>query len=142
MISVYYEMKQDYYWPGIRLNIEDEIGKCETCQINNRKKSGGYDFVSTSRYLEKVVLDLMEFREHGVYVIVAIDYFTRRLWGRVIERKSRQEIVQFIKDLCQQGKKPEELITDNGREFINEEFTSLCRDLSKYRSQKGKYRSS
>jgi hypothetical protein len=39
--------------------------------------------VITMRYLEKVRLDMIEFREEKVFVAVAVDYFTRRLWGEV-----------------------------------------------------------
>lgn len=129
MLSVYYGMKNNYYWPGMKKDIENELRKCEVCQINNRKKSGGCDFVATSRYLEKVALDLIEFREVGQYVIVAIDYYSRRVWGRVIGEKSGNEIYYFIKELCSKGKKPEEIITDNGKEFVNVKIRDLCSEL-------------
>lgn len=74
-------------------------------------------------------MDLIEFREEGYYVVVAIDYFTRRLWARPLTSKSASAVVEFIKDLCKQGKKPEEIVTDNGKEFQNDQFRSLCRIL-------------
>ncbi|WUR04686.1 endonuclease [Vairimorpha necatrix] len=130
MISVYYEMKSKYYWPGMKKDIEAELSKCEVCQINNRKKSGGCVFVATSRYLEKVAFDLIEYREEKKYIVVAIDYFTRRVWDRVIDAKTGEKIVEWVKEMCVQGKKPEEIITDNGKEFVNEGFRQLCKDLS------------
>lgn len=36
----------------------------------------GCEFVTTSKQGEKVAIYLMEIQEEGVYVIVAIDYFT------------------------------------------------------------------
>lgn len=76
---MYYEIRKKFYWPGIKDQIEREIRSCETCQKYNRKTRGGCEFISTSRYLEKVAIDLIEFREEGAYLIVGIDYFTRRL---------------------------------------------------------------
>ncbi|WUR03409.1 reverse transcriptase [Vairimorpha necatrix] len=70
--SVYYAMKFDYYWPGIKENIKMMIKKCEKCQKYNRKKSGGCDFIATSRYLEKVAIDLIDYRDLGKFVLVVM----------------------------------------------------------------------
>ncbi|KAF9762178.1 hypothetical protein NGRA_2185 [Nosema granulosis] len=70
----------------------------------------------------------MEFREIEKNKIVAIDYYSRRVWGRVIENKLSDEIVRFVKEIWGGDEnKPEELITDNGREFINDKFKEMCR---------------
>ena len=124
--TVYYALRKKYYWLGMKDQIEREIKKCEVCQKYNRKTSGGNEFICTSRYLEKVGMDLIEFRDEGVYVVVAIDYFTRRLWGRIIKSKSADEIVQFFKDLCTRGMKPEGIVTDNAKEFQNDQMRELC----------------
>lgn len=128
--SVYYEIRKEFYWPGVKDQIEKVLKNCETCQKYNRKTSGGTDFVCTTIYLEKIGLDIIEFREEIVFIVVAIDYFTRRVWARVLKSKQAMGIVNFIKDLCAQGKKTEEIITDNGREFCNEQMRELCRTLN------------
>lgn len=128
--TVYYELRKKYYWPGIKDQIERVLKRCETCQKYNGKTSGGSDFISTTRYLEKVGMDLIEFREEGFFVVVGIDYFTRRLWGKVIKSKQASEIMTFLKDLCTKGKKPEEIVTDNGKEFCNEQMSELCKTLN------------
>ena len=38
------------------------------------EKVGRCDFVYTTRYLEKIALDLIEFRDKKKYVLVLIDY--------------------------------------------------------------------
>ncbi len=93
--TVYYDMKFKYYWPGIKQDIEEVIKRCEVCQVCNRKKTGGCDFVSSRFYLEKVALDLMEFRDLKRYVIVVFNYFTRIVWAKVIEDKRGSSIVAF-----------------------------------------------
>jgi hypothetical protein len=60
---------------------------------------------------------------------VAIDYFTRRVWAEVIKSKESFRIVEFVKNICSEGKVPEEVITDNGKEFCNSEFRQLCSTL-------------
>jgi hypothetical protein len=74
--SVHYELRKRYYWPGIKDQIEKLLKNCETCQKYNRKTCEGTDLVSTTRYLEKVGLDMVEFREENGFVVVAVDYFT------------------------------------------------------------------
>ncbi|KAF9756190.1 Transposon Tf2-9 polyprotein, partial [Nosema granulosis] len=127
--SVYYDMKFHYYWPGIKQDIEDVLKRCEVCQVYNRKKTGGCDFVSSRFYLEKVAMDLIEFRDVGKYVLVLIDYYTRIVWGKVLDDKRGSSIVEFVKQLCGNGMHPVEIITDNGKEFINDEMRKLCAEL-------------
>lgn len=56
--------------------IKNVIKKCEICQINNRKRMGGCEFVQTSRPLEKVSLDVIDTIGDG-YGLLAIDNFSR-----------------------------------------------------------------
>ena len=39
-------------------------------QVYNRKKSGGCYFVHTTRYLEKIALDLIEFRDKKICISI------------------------------------------------------------------------
>ncbi|WUR03408.1 integrase RTL1 [Vairimorpha necatrix] len=48
---------------------------------------------------------------------------------RRITNTRASSITGFIENLCRNGKRPEEIISDNGREFANEEFRELCRKL-------------
>lgn len=41
-------------------HINRVLKECDMCGINNRKTTGGSDFVVTKRKLEKVALDLMD----------------------------------------------------------------------------------
>ncbi len=60
-----------------------------------------------------MALDLIEFRDIGKYVLVAVDYHTGFVWGMVLSTKTGQSITTFIKDLCLSGNRPQEIITDN-----------------------------
>ncbi|KAF9758285.1 hypothetical protein NGRA_3163 [Nosema granulosis] len=73
-------------------------------------------------------MDLIEFGDEGCFVVVAIDYFTRLVWTRVIEIKTASEILKFLKSICV-GEIQEEIITVNGKEFFNVQFKELCKDL-------------
>lgn len=86
--------------------------------------------MSTTRYLKKVDIVMIEINEETKMVAVAVKYFTRRLWGKVLDNKRAVEFVRFLKELSAQGKKPEKIVTDNGREFCNTKMIELCRPLN------------
>lgn len=66
----------------------------------------------------------------GKYVLVSIDYHTRMIWGTVLEEKRASLVVDYLTKLCRKGRKPKEIITDNGKEFANEELRIFCERLS------------
>ncbi len=126
--AVYYEMKNKWYRPGIKETIINVIKKCEVCQINNRKTLGGCDYIATSRWMEKLALDIMYIEEENQYVLVAIDYFTRIIGVVPIPDKSARTIIQCLEKWIERGIKPDEIITDNGKEFVNEEMRKYLID--------------
>jgi hypothetical protein len=112
--GTYYNIKQRWYWPGMKDHINRVLKDCEICSINNRKTTGGCDFVVTRRKLEKVALDLMDIGGENRYVLVGIDYFTRRLWGSRLKSKESSEILKVLEKWIREDGFPEEYITDNG----------------------------
>jgi hypothetical protein len=97
----------------MREMIDQAIKKCEVFNINNRKKLGGSGFVTTTRKLEKVGIDLAEIGEEGRYVLVMIDYFTRILKMKVLRRKNTVVVTEVINEAW-----GEEIITDNGEGVV------------------------
>ena len=125
--AVYYEMKERLYWPGMKETIAEVIRRCETCQINNRKKMGGCEFVRTTRVLEKVALDIMDTGER--YALIAIDYFWRELKGAVMRSKSAREVVERVGGWYGDWRRPEDVVTDNEMVFGGWEFARMCDEL-------------
>ncbi|KAF9761577.1 Pro-Pol polyprotein [Nosema granulosis] len=123
--GTYYNLKQNWYWPGMKDEISRIIKECEICSINNRKTTGGCEFVATRKKLEKIALDIMEIGESSRYVLVGIDYYTRRLWGKVLRAKSTGEVLNALKIWVREDGFRDELITDNGKEFCRGEFGTV-----------------
>lgn len=128
--SIYYQIKGEYYWPGIKETIKNVIKQCEVCQINNRKCTGGSEFVTTSRPFEKVAIDLIEERQEGKYILIGIDYFTRGIAAKVIQNKTTIQITEALKEWIKAGWRIDELISDNGREFLSSAFKNMCREYN------------
>lgn len=66
--SVYYNLKLKYYWPGMKEFIREKLKKCEICEVNNRKNKMGYEFVATSRKMEKFAIDIVNIETEGKFV--------------------------------------------------------------------------
>lgn len=116
---VYYEMKKEFYWPGIRKTICNVIKECEICEINNRKNKEPPEYVTSTEPLEKVALDLLHLAEESCYVLIGIDYFTRFISAKVIYDKKGLSVVAALEEWFKDGYIPKEIISDNGREFCN-----------------------
>ncbi|KAF9747733.1 hypothetical protein NGRA_3512, partial [Nosema granulosis] len=124
--GTYYNLKQKYYWPGIKDQIAKVIKECSICSINNRKNTGGCDFVATRKKLEKVALDIMEVEGEKRFILLGIDYFTRKLWGKSLGSKSTEEVIRSLEEWIRNDGFPDELITDNAKEFCSEAFEKWC----------------
>lgn len=125
LCSVYYELKKNLYWIGMKKTVENVCKKCVVCIQGNRKNKQGYTYVETSKPMEKVAIDILDYRTYGCYVIIAIDYFTRFVYTKVVEDKKGETIANALEDWIEKNK-PDEIITDNGREFVNDKFGQIC----------------
>ncbi|KRH93392.1 LTR retrotransposon [Pseudoloma neurophilia] len=68
-------------------------------------------------------------RQERAYILVDIDYFSRFIVTKAIKYKSSKTICDVIKEWIGLGYIPETLISDNGKEFMNENFKSMCRSI-------------
>jgi transposase InsO family protein len=125
--AVYYKSQAKWHWPGMKEMIDQVIKKCEVCNINDRKKLGGGEFVTTTRKLEKVGDDLAEIGEEGKCILVVIDHFTRILKVEVLRRKNTVVVTEAIDEAWGEDTTPEEVITDNEKELCSETFEEMCR---------------
>lgn len=55
-----------------------------------------------------------------------MDYFSRALWAKILSNKRGKEIVGVLRKWFEKGPRPVEIITDNEKEFGNEELRKLC----------------
>ncbi|KAF9758258.1 hypothetical protein NGRA_3191, partial [Nosema granulosis] len=68
----------------------------------------------------------MEIGELKVYVLVGIDYYTRFLYGKIISEKSSKNIIQVLEEWFVNEVVPEEIISDNAKEFESTEYKEWC----------------
>lgn len=70
------------------------------------------DLASISRYTKE--------NDGVVYLLFAIDLFSRYLWIRTLKNKGHREVISAIKSIFQEGRKPASVRTDAGKDFSNQ----------------------
>ena len=75
--------------------------------------------------------DLKSFNEDYAYWLVVIDAFSRKVWARLIKRKTEKEVVREMEDILQSmdGPTVKRIRTDRGSEFKSRGFQRLMREL-------------
>ena len=100
--------------------IRKIVNSCEICMRKDSKIGKSAKHVKTERPGEIVAMDIMEIKK-GVKVIMAIDYFSRKLFAKLIKSKEARKCLNFIKEV-HKYLKIEKLLTDHGKEFNNNKF--------------------
>lgn len=78
-------------------DISRVIKECEICSVNNRKKMGGSEFISTCRPLEKMALDMIDTRAEGKYVLVGVGYYSRAAVARVLVSNGAKDVAETVR---------------------------------------------
>lgn len=126
---VYHEIKKKFYWQNMKKQIEEVLKNCDIWKKMNRKKNHGSEFIVTTRPFEMVGIDMIDVREEGKYVVTAIDYFTRFICAEVLGNKKAETVIGIIKNWCKDGYIPEKIISDNGKEFVNDKFRIFANQM-------------
>ena len=61
--------------------------------------------------------NLAKYNDGYSKVLIMIDIFSRYVWVRPIYRKTAKEVLEAIKSIFDEGRKPQQLRTDQGKEF-------------------------
>ena len=72
--------------------------------------------------------DLAKWNNKTRYLLTVIDIFTKKLYARPVKTKTANDVTDAMRSILQQGKAPQKLQTDQGREFFNRPFQSLMKE--------------
>ena len=119
--AVMQTIKERFYWPHMRNDIQHHVRSCHQCQIRSVKKVEVPIMISApSNIFLKIYLDVM-FMPRGQggfnYIVAARDDLSRAAEGRALRTISSKNIAQFIWEeiFCRYGAVGQ-ITTDNGGE--------------------------
>lgn len=126
-----------YYWKGVRNDVQQHVYSCELCQRVNGPKiktaSHMHSIDIQPQSMSKVGVDittLPKSDEGYIYLIVAVDYFTKWPEARPLKNKTAEDVARFLFEdiVCRHGCVDIQ-INDQGREFCNK-ITDILTSLT------------
>src|SRR5277367_2509538 len=80
---------------------------------------------------EADLVDMQEFasRNNGVkYILTVIDVLSKYAWVVTVKNKTAASIVNAFKEIIKKGRKPFNIRTDQGKEFVNSNFKTFTKN--------------
>lgn len=100
---------------GIKISqtqIKNIIKKCLTCKKKDRKYPKSRSFVETFSPRERGGFDILEIKKRDL-VVLGIDYYTRKIFGKAIRTKKAEKVLDFINEVHKELQ-IRKLVCDNG----------------------------
>lgn len=105
-------------------HIKKIIDGCETCIQRDPITESTSKYIQVLKPGERFGIDLMILKNKKI-VILGIDYFSRKLFGRTLKSKRKSGVIKFLNNVFEELKF-KTLISDNGKEFNNKEVEEWC----------------
>lgn len=129
------KLNDSYFWPGGSRDVEYFVRNCTACAASG--KSGKSEPVPTTairpptRPWQKLAIDITgpfhTAPNHQRYIVALCDYFSKfpeiLLTGDITSKK----IIDWLQEIFSRFGNPEEIVSDNGPQFIGHEFTNFLR---------------
>ena len=129
--TTYERLKMNYYWKNMFNDIKHHIDRCLTC-IRHEVKPTSESLamaLPTVGLHDRIQLDLVfglpSTTSGYIGVIVITNSTTKYPWAMPIRSKTKQEIKKKFWHYISIFGPPKEILTDQGKEFVNAEFSDL-----------------
>ena len=121
--------KLTVYWPRYIDQVTNLVEGCAKCQKNRHQNPGQPSYpVSIPDYpFQKVAADLYEIR--GVHYLLVVDYFSKWPCAVPLKTITSASVITELKRFFIDFGVPEQLVSDNGKQFDSAEFRQFCNAL-------------
>jgi len=125
-------LRERFWWPGIHDQVKKHVKHCKVCDATkpHRKSQAPVKPIRIpTRPNQRIHTDL--WGPHKIedgqkrYVCVTTDALTKVVRLKVIEDKSAHSVSEALLDWCVTYGIPEEVVSDNGKEFCNQTVQQL-----------------
>ena len=130
-------LQQSYYWPTMKKDTVEFARRCDKCQrFSSYTKSHPETLNSMiSQWLFVVwgidiIGALPAGKENVKYAVVAVDYFTKWVKAEPVVAITSKKMQSFVwRFTIDRYEIPQNLVSDNGKQFDSEEFKDFCNEL-------------
>jgi len=124
--SMKVQVRRKYYWHSMDEDIEEYVKSCIGCQLSKAQMSKHHASMAhrtTSQIFSCFSMDLLDMSsisKHYRYILVLMDYYSGFLLLTPLRNKKSPMILKVLWDCLTLFGPPEQILTDNGTEFVNE----------------------
>ena len=121
-------LRARFYWPNMDFDVQQLVSKCTTCVLNQplRNDTPLQPVDPAPRPWSKVGVDIVGPID-SVYVLTVIDYFSSYPFAVVIKDITSNTIIEVLERIFSEHGFPESIVSDNGRQFVSEQFVKYLR---------------
>ncbi|XP_058977362.1 uncharacterized protein K02A2.6-like [Musca domestica] len=121
-------VRSKVWWPLIDRDVEKHVKNCHECLLVSRPP---HPAPMTRRVLPEgpwlcLAMDLLGPLPNNDFIFVVIDYYSRYQEVKFLKKITSNEIINFLDELFSRLGYPKSVTTDNGRQFVSDEFRSYC----------------
>ena len=123
-------LRTKVWWPGIDRQVEEKCRTCHGCQLVGQPTPPEplRHTPFPDQPWKDLAADLMGPLPSGDYVLVVVDYYSRYFEVDILRSVTSSRIIECLeKVFCTHGL-PESLKTDNGLQFVSEEFENFLQE--------------
>lgn len=128
-------LREKYYWKRMDDEVKKFIKTCPTCIRNQKSKQVEHPAQASyvTRLHQRVAIDCVfgmpQTAEGYVGILVITEYLSKYPWAVPIKSKSAEEIAEKLLDYVATFGPPEELLSDQGKEFLNEVVDAFTKQV-------------
>ena len=121
--------KLTVYWPRYIDQVTNLVEGCAKCQENRHQNPAqpSYPVPIPDYPFQKVAADLYEVR--GVHYLLVVDYFSKWPCAVPLKTITSAAVITELKRFFIDFGVPEQLVSDNGKQFDSAEFRQFCNAL-------------
>lgn len=130
MVKSKQRLRSKVWWPGIDGEMERRCKTCPGCQLVSNpclpepvKRTKLPD-----RPWQMLAVDLLGPLPSGHYLLVLVDYFSRFVEVAIMKSVTSKLVVRELEQFFAVHGNPESLKTDNGPQFVSEEFGAFLKE--------------
>ncbi|CAB0005138.1 unnamed protein product [Nesidiocoris tenuis] len=123
--------RNHFWWPRVDRDIEMMVGKCLRCQRSRAapEEAPIYSWNVPSRPWSRLHLDFAG-PFHGIMWLVIVDATTKWIEILPMVNTTTQSTLRVIKNTISRFGFPHIIVTNNGPQFVFEEFEQFCKNHS------------
>ena len=115
------------WWPGVSRDIKMFIDRCDTCRRNRptQREQPLRPVELPGRPWEKIAMDIFQYKRKDYLVI--IEYYSRWIEIKQLTSLTSDCLITRLKAVFTTHGIPDVVISDNGRQFVSDEFRKFAK---------------